>query len=531
MSFTLRSMFAPTFATALFLGFAACGDDEPAANPTGGVAGTGGGGGGGEVDTTPPSLTVSPEGDLGLHEAIVVTFDEAVDPESLVLGGSLAGLSDGGVWSANDTLTITPSSSWESGLGDLSVAVDDVAGNTGSADRDYTIRLVFSTFQEAAVVIGQPDFASGTPNQGGPVSAQTIRHPWGGTAYDPESDIFFVPDYGSNRVLGFAGITADHNAAAIFALGQPGLDTSSLGTSATELNTPGHLTLFDGKLSLTEYSNNRIAIYDPIPAKGPGTIEVVVGQADKESAAELCAGGGLLRPDGHTVSPDGKLIVADTGNNRVMIWNTLPTTDGASADLVLGQQTFTTCASNDDDQNGSTDAGPTDRTLQSPAGAWSDGIKLVVVDAFNHRILIWNAFPTTSFQPADVVLGQSDFTHGEANDADQDGAEDAEPTAATLNGPYAGIWSNGVQLIVTDSDNQRVLVWNAFPASSFEPADVVLGQGDFTHAAYNDDDQDGANDATPSARTLTYPNGLSVVHDKLIVSDHGNSRFLVFESQ
>jgi hypothetical protein len=95
----------------------------------------------------------------------VITFDEPVDRESLVLGGSLASLSDGGVWSnANDTLTITPSSNWESGLRDLSVAVDDVAGNTGSAARDYTIRLAFSTFQEAVVVIGQPDFSSGSPH-------------------------------------------------------------------------------------------------------------------------------------------------------------------------------------------------------------------------------------------------------------------------------------------------------------------------------------------------------------------------------
>jgi hypothetical protein len=530
MSFTHRSMLGP-IVSALLVGFAACGDDEPAANPTGAVAGTGGGGGG-DVDTTPPSLTVSPEGDLGIREAIVITFDEPVNPESLVLGGSLAGLSDGGVWStANDTLTVTPSSSWESGLRDLSVTVDDTAGNTGSADREYTIRLAFSTFQEATVVIGQPDFSGRMPDQGGPTSPRTIRYPLGGTVYDPTSDILFVPDSESNRVLGFAGIPQEHDAAAIFALGQPNLETASAGTSATALTRPSQLTVLDGKLLVTDFLNSRIAIYDPIPTEGPGTISVVVGQANKDSGSELCASGGLFVPHSHTVTPDGKLIVPDLGNHRVMIWNALPTTDGASADLVLGQETFTTCAPNDDDQDGSEDAGPSDRTLREPAGAWSDGTKLAVLDWRNHRILIWNAFPNASFQPADVVLGQSDFTRGQANDADQDGVQDAAPTASTLNGPTIGIWSNGVQLIVADGTNRRVLIWNSFPTTSFQPADVVLGQGDFTHAATNDDDQDGAPDPTPSARTLDWTTGIFVVHDKLIVSDRGNNRFLVFESQ
>ena len=35
-------------------------------------------------------------------------------------------------------------------------------------------------------------------------------------------------------------------------------------------------------------------------------------------------------------------MVADTDNNRVLIWNSIPTTNGANADLVLGQDNFTT---------------------------------------------------------------------------------------------------------------------------------------------------------------------------------------------
>ena len=39
---------------------------------------------------------------------------------------------------------------------------------------------------------------------------------------------------------------------------------------------------------------------------------------------------------------NGKLFVADTGNNRVMIWNSIPSKNNQPADLVLGQPNFTT---------------------------------------------------------------------------------------------------------------------------------------------------------------------------------------------
>ena len=39
---------------------------------------------------------------------------------------------------------------------------------------------------------------------------------------------------------------------------------------------------------------------------------------------------------------NGRLYVADTQNNRVLIYNQIPTANGASADVVLGQPDFTT---------------------------------------------------------------------------------------------------------------------------------------------------------------------------------------------
>ena len=226
----------------------------------------------------------------------------------------------------------------------------------------------------------------------------------------------------------------------------------------------------------------------------------------------------------------GKLIVADSNNNRVLIWNTIPTTNGAPADVVLGQGDFTHNTANDDNQDGVADAAPTARTLYYPSGIWSDGTRLIVADGNNNRILIWNTFPTSNFAPADVVLGQGDFTHSTHNDDNQDGVADATPTARTLYYPYF-LDSNGTQLFVTDSDNNRVLIWNSIPTVSFTPANGVLGQGDFTHNAANDDNQDGVADAAPTARTLFFPAGVHIFGKTLIIADYDNYRYLIYKQQ
>ena len=199
---------------------------------------------------------------------------------------------------------------------------------------------------------------------------------------------------------------------------------------------------------------------------------------------------------------------------------------------MLGQQDATQCAHNDDDQDGTIDTTPTARTLYSPSSVWTDGTRLVVSDFGNHRVLVWNSFPTRHFQPADTVLGQSDFAHSTANDDDQNGAVDTTPSARTLYRPLA-VTGNGVQLAVADFENNRVLIWNRMPTAPFQPADVVLGQGDFNRSQYNDTDQDGVRDATPSAYTTSSPNGLLFHGNRLVMvqSVSGGNRAIVFEGQ
>ena len=74
-------------------------------------------------------------------------------------------------------------------------------------------------------------------------------------------------------------------------------------------------------------------------------------------------------------------------------------------------------------------------------------------------------------QPADVVVGQPDFTSlsPSAN----------SPTAKSMRGPQ-GVWIQNGKLYVADTGNNRVLIFNRIPTANGAAADVVLGAPDFT---------------------------------------------------
>lgn len=180
----------------------------------------------------------------------------------------------------------------------------------------------------------------------------------------------------------------------------------------------------------------------------------------------------LLAPRGvHLVN--GRMIVADTGQNRVFIWNEIPTTTYQEPDVVLGQ-----LAKTDTDRNAGGKVSAS--TLMYPSGLWSDGQKLIVCDAWNHRVLIWNEWPTQDGQAADVVLGQKDFTGNEPN---VDGIG-TTPTARSLNWPY-GVDADGERLFIADTGNRRVLVYNQIPTESYAAADQLIGKKDFGDRDYD----------------------------------------------
>jgi hypothetical protein len=385
-----------------------------------------------------------------------------------------------------------------------------------------------STFQAASVVIGQPNFTSNTYNQG--INFGTQAYALGYPTGNPVvyNGVLYLPDRSNSRILGFNTVPTANDTSADFALGQPSVTSNGSGNTQTQMYQPQTVKVSGGKLFVLDRGNNRVLIWNSIPTSNGVAADVVVGQAGFGTSGNACSAANLLNAESIEVV-NGKLIVSDDQNNRVLIWNSIPTTNGASANVVLGQGDFSHCMPNDDTQNNKGGGPPTARTLNQPSGLWSDGTRLIVADSYNNRVLIWDSIPTASFTPADLVLGQGNFTHDAGNDDNQDGVTDNNPSARTLSYPYM-LDSDGTWLAVADAGNSRVLIWTTMPTTNFAPANLVLGQGAFTLNAANDDSQDGSSSGTPSAQSIWTPTGVYFYGTQLFVVDSNNNRCLIFDS-
>jgi hypothetical protein len=329
------------------------------------------------------------------------------------------------------------------------------------------------------------------------------------------------------------------------------IDTGELKASRELLGAAGGIAFANGKLFVAEGnrvgafpSNHRVSIFNvdeflPEPtARFPqddprrcrvcgGVADVVIGQSDFEGSDPNLNQTGLRQPT-HVHSDGQRIVVGDTDNNRVLIWNSIPTENGAPADIVLGQDNFTTAA---------TAPNPTRTKMRSPQGVWIQGNRLFVADTQFHRVLIWNTFPTSNNQPPDIVLGQPDFDKTRPSNILDD---DIPVSASNMLNPVA-VSSDGVRLFVTDLGHHRIMIWNAIPTTNNQPADVVIGQPDLTSpdSRYSNnasrlceaegvDDNDNPIYPARCGKTLSLPRFALSDGERLFVADGGNDRVLVF---
>ena len=163
-------------------------------------------------------------------------------------------------------------------------------------------------------------------------------------------------DQGNHRVLFYPSLPTVSGASASGLLGQSGFGSSVPATSRTGLNRPISIAVGFGKMAVADHPSHRVLIYDRIPAPGEPMPEpvAVLGQPDFESSGRSCGPGGLGFPFGVFISPEGKLLVADGGNSRLLVWNAIPAagTFATAPNLVLGQSDLNHCAFRDHDQDG-----------------------------------------------------------------------------------------------------------------------------------------------------------------------------------
>ena len=223
------------------------------------------------------------------------------------------------------------------------------------------------------------------------------------------------------------------------------------------------------------------------------------------------------------VATDGlHVAVADTDNNRVLIWNSIPRTINQAADVVLGQADFT---------HSVVSPTPTASSLRGPAGVWFQNGKLFVADTQDYRVLIWNTIPTANNAPADIVLGQSDFNGGSQAACNPVNTSSTVTTAANELCNPVSVTADASHLYVADLGFNRVLIWNSIPTANGQNADVVLGQPDMTTAVSNNPTiclNTGAQNVCPS--NLNYPRFALSDGIRLFVADGGNDRVLIYNT-
>jgi hypothetical protein len=327
----------------------------------------------------------------------------------------------------------------------------------------------------------------------------------------------FIADTGHHRLLVWRRRPEGDGASADLVVGQPdftGEGRNAKGDpGAATLNVPTGIAASNGLLAVADAWNHRVLIWHGYPERDNRPADIVLGQED---FAATLANRGFDRPRADTLNwcygvsiADGRLMVADTGNRRVLIWERVPETSGAPADLVLGQRDFT-CR----DENAGMATGAAG--MRWPHAVAASGALLMVADAGNNRVMVWRGLPSAHGAPCDFVLGQRDFTGQDHNRAAY------HPNARALNMPY-GLAVQGDRLIVADTANSRLVGYPLERLAMDAAATHLAGQRGFGDK--------GDNRWEPAARdSLCWPYGVTACGSTLVIADSGNNRVSLWEA-
>jgi hypothetical protein len=177
-----------------------------------------------------------------------------------------------------------------------------------------------------------------------------------------------------------------------------------------------------------------------------------------------CSGSGFSPQARGMAVVEGNLVVADTGNDRVLIYKGVPSNSSDQPVYVLGQSSigsgavFDTCQTN----NGTAVSGS---GLNTPTDVSYDGTHLIVADSGNNRLLMWRwseiatgLSAATAGQPSSTVFAATKVI--------------GQPTLATntVNHPAAQVKLNNPQSLAYVYSSSlgvaRLAISNVSPPSS-----------------------------------------------------------------
>jgi uncharacterized protein (TIGR03437 family) len=312
-------------------------------------------------------------------------------------------------------------------------------------------------------------------------------------------------------------------------------DCNLPGVTQQEMNLPLAVASDGVRVAIADTANNRVLIWNSFPTTPEQNADLVLGQPNFTTIQNVVVNASSMRAPQGVWIQNNELFVADTQNNRVLIWTTFPTQNNQPANLVLGASNFTTVP-NQDQTTGSLT--PAANTMLTPISVSSDGTHLFITDLGFSRVLIFNSIPTANNVAADVEVGQLNMVTAIPDDAtDLCGSNGTDsngnPTfpamcASTMNFPRFAL-SDGTRLYVADGGDDRVMIWETIPTTNGQGADVILGQPDEFSDVVTSNSSTFEPNLTQSASNVTpTPTSLAWDGTNLYVADPSDFRILVF---
>lgn len=305
--------------------------------------------------------------------------------------------------------------------------------------------------QPADWVIGQADFGQEGQNGQGKPGAATVSVPTGICAC---GEGLAVADAWNHRVLIWQQVPQASQVPADLVLGQADFhqnlpNRGDLNTAADRMHWPYGVFYHQGCLWVADTGNRRVLVWQGLPTRNGQPADWVLGQPDLTTRNEN--GGGsptaasLRWPHALTVW-QGQLAIADAGNNRILIWDGIPTENNAPSAVVLGQANFESVELNGGDY------WPSAATVSMPYGIAAAGDWLIGADTANSRLLGWKGKVSVG-SPAQAIAGQSHWQSKSEN------RSYGKAGRNSLCWPYS-IQICGKTAVIADSGNHRILLWS-----------------------------------------------------------------------
>ena len=360
---------------------------------------------------------------------------------------------------------------------------------------------------------GAPDYhGAAGPNAIG------LTNPTGVSCVDTNTKYLFIADSGNSRILVFPLGSGDTLATttASYVLGVPDFNYYALPATTTNASNFGVTSLgvtcdsVNDRLFVADGANNRVMVFNVATSHitNGESADYFIGQTSSTAKVATTTASGLHGPWGVTYDASTtRLFVADTVNNRVLVFNVPTSTNltGISASVVLGAANYTTAS-----------GGASAQLMHYPIGLAYDAsnARLFVADYNNSRVMVFpnagsGALATNA--SATIFLGQSSSSGGGSGSG----------TNQMSTPSFVSYDSTNKRLFVADSGNNRVTEFNATPGTlaTSESYSITLG---VSFGALN------GIEATQNSLDGPYGVNYDTVSNLLFVNDTSNQRIMVF---